>query len=111
MFSIMSTRGLFEHRYAFFSPLLPPSTKALFCSQGGLICSAEEIELNGRREIDYFFGTVKCNFIKRLRAVEIEVLDFHYVQDCVDSQTILDTNDYLFEPISSGKPFFNSTSK
>ncbi|GAA6061420.1 hypothetical protein JCM10212_004478 [Sporobolomyces blumeae] len=107
---------LFSGLTAFFSPLIPPSTRALFCFHGGQLAGPDDADLinlivgiHGRHD----------ELVERLRALDFEVIDHAWLQDSVRAGRrvdlaayrfdVLDHDDRLAPPVSSRDAAGSST--
>ncbi|GAA5966787.1 hypothetical protein JCM21900_005115 [Sporobolomyces salmonicolor] len=87
---------LFAHLTAFFSPLLPPSTRALWCFHGGHIAT------HGTH-IDLFFGVWGSNdeLVYRVRTLGLEVHDRNWLFDSVSEREKLALELYSFSRLEA----------
>ncbi|GAA5912495.1 hypothetical protein JCM5296_000394 [Sporobolomyces johnsonii] len=91
-----TTPPLFANLTAFFSPLLPPSTRALWCFHGGLLATHSS-------HIDLFFGVWCTNddLVDRLRSIGLEVHDHTWLIDSVAKRDKLPLEPYSFSHLDA----------
>ncbi|KAM0754606.1 hypothetical protein T439DRAFT_377061 [Meredithblackwellia eburnea MCA 4105] len=95
--------GIFAGMSGFFSPLLPPSTRADWCHNGGTVPTAAQVEQDLRQAPKSFFGVwgKQDHLISRLRACGYDILDQSYLQDCLNYKQLLDPHPYYFSTLDS----------
>ncbi|GAA5879988.1 hypothetical protein JCM1840_005282 [Sporobolomyces johnsonii] len=91
-----TTPPLFANLTAFFSPLLPPSTRALWCFHGGLLATHNT-------HIHLFFGVWHSNddLVDRLRSIGLEVHDHTWLIDSVAKRDRLPLELYSFSHLDA----------
>ncbi|KAK4698404.1 hypothetical protein P7C70_g7873, partial [Phenoliferia sp. Uapishka_3] len=93
---------LFNNCRGWFSPLIGPSERSLWCHYGGTIPSANLIE-SQQVSIDYFFAIYdhshQDNLVARLRNIDYHVHDFRWITNSVKQKRTLNLDEYNFDEL------------
>ncbi|GAA5885296.1 hypothetical protein JCM16303_005993 [Sporobolomyces ruberrimus] len=90
---------LFAGMIAFFSPLLPPSLKCIWCHEGGRVATEQQ----HASEITVFFGVHdrSDDLIERLRDIDFEIIHHAWITDSLTHRRKLNLAPYAFTSLDN----------
>ncbi|GAA5915539.1 pepsin-like aspartic protease [Sporobolomyces salmoneus] len=95
-----SPTPLFSGLIAFFSPLIAPSTRSIWCHHGGQIASLAAVT-----EINIFFGVYDRpdELVDRLRKIDVEIIDHSWISASLEQRCRIDLTGFSFSFIEDDR--------